>query len=119
VLFNDVETLKGRVFSSWGVFCDHLVKEQSLGTLRATGPYRYIRRIRPDPTQEGVFSCFDRDDNLICQTFAQEVNSILKCAECPVVFTGLARGIRDIAYPAWSENQFQPNLRYMVPFEVV
>lgn len=121
-LFNDVDGIRGRLFPSWGVFCDHSVKEAAIGLERASGPYRYIRQIYPDPDQPNIFSCFDRDDNLICQTFGEEVNAILKSAECPIVFAGVASGrksMRDIAYPAWSENQFQPNLRYMVPFEVV
>ena len=123
-VFNNVN-LAGSQFVSWGVFCDHMVKEQALGLERAANPYRFIREIKMSPVKEGMFDCYDRENKLVCQTYASEINDILKTSECPVTFTVEPKNSMHFggraaatAYPAWAEKPFQDILTYKPQFEV-
>lgn len=119
--YHMMESLRGKKFPSWGVFCDNSVKENILDLERANGPYRYIREIHPSPTMEDVFDCSDRDANLVCSVVKSEVNDILAVAECPITFTTAplaTSGYKPVSYPAWAKDEFLSSLIYRMPFQV-
>jgi hypothetical protein len=101
---------RGRFLPSWGVFCDHHVKEISLGTERPYGPFRYIRALTERPVTR-IFDAFDRDGNLILTVPHEEVNDILRIAECPIQLK--VKGSKNpVVYPAWSESPLAQQIQH-------
>jgi hypothetical protein len=119
----NAESVRGRRFPSWGIFCDHHVKEQVSGGDRATGPFRYIRRMTAGDSilgYDGTVNAFDRDENLVCTMPFTEVNDVLKVAECPILLD-LGGGSVDytpVSYPAWADGAVSSCINYTQAFQV-
>lgn len=114
----NAESLRGRRFPSWGIFCDHFVKEQTNGADRATGPFRYIRQMTA--VADGAVIAKDRDDNVVCTMPFTEVNDVLKVAECPILLD-LGNGsvnYTPVSYPAWADGAVRACINYTQAFQV-
>jgi hypothetical protein len=120
--------VRGRRYPSWGIFCDHFVKENYDGEFsqRATGPYRYIRRLKASVIglamnySEPTIQAYDRDDNLMLSMPMSEVNDVLKSSECPIELD-LGNGSANyssVSYPAWSEGVIKNTIHYTLAFNV-
>ena len=120
--------LSGRRYPSWGIFCDHHVKENFNGEFqqRATGPYRYIRSLKAGHIgpamnySQPTVQAYDRDDNLVCSMPMGEVNDVLKTCECPIQLD-LGNGsvnYSPVTYPAWSEGAIKSTINYTLAFNV-
>jgi hypothetical protein len=119
----NAESVRGRRFPSWGIFCDHHVKEQANNGNRATGPFRYIRRMTAEAhgsMYDQTVNAYDRDDNVICTMPFTEVNDVLKVAECPIRLDlgGGSSNYTPVAYPAWSEGAVKTCINYTQAFQV-
>lgn len=122
---NMADSLRGRKFPSWGVFCDNSVNENVAHRDRPTGPFRYIRKLVAQTMSNGTkqYEAYDRDDSLLCTLTDSEINEILKDAECPIVLnTGLltpsSLHYKPVAYPAYSEEPFLTFIHHKAPFDV-
>lgn len=127
VAFN-ATNIRGRRFPSWGIFCDHYVKEHHDGEheQRSIGPYRYIRRLKAGSIGPAMnygqptVQAYDRDNNLMCSMPVSEVNDVLKSAECPVELD-LGNGSTSyspVSYPAWSDGAIKSTINYTLAFNL-
>lgn len=121
---NMIDSLRGRRFPSWGVFCDNSVNENVANRDRPIGPFRYIRKLEARPSAQGKrYEAYDRDGNLLFMIPDAEINDILKDAECPIILnTGLlapsSMNYKPVAYPAYSEEPILPLIQHKAPFDV-
>jgi hypothetical protein len=108
---DDSDRLRGVEFRSWGVFCDHLVKEQ-MGIERPLGPYGLIRRVVQG--DGGSWKAFDRDHQLVCHLTPKGVESLTNGSTCPVTYV-YRDGTSAVTFPAW--NLPHLNIRLVEAFK--
>lgn len=80
--------LRGSRYYSWGVFCDHSVKERE-GRLRNVGPYGLVRTIAF--LRRDRYEALDRDGRRVCVLTYEGKEGLLDNATCPVTFKGAER----------------------------
>jgi hypothetical protein len=90
--------LRGIPWRSWGVFCDHTVKEQE-GFERPRGPYGLIRRVIQG--DGGSWEAFDRDHRHVCRLTQNGVDALIDAATCPITCVS-RNGTPAVTFPAWS-----------------
>lgn len=82
----DAERLRGVVWYSWAVFCDHAVKEvDGWQADRNIGPYGLIRRVVPFGEN---WKAYDRDGRLIGALTTRGKNNLIDRATCPITVEG-------------------------------
>lgn len=107
---------RGGSVPTWGVFCDHDVKEQEQGK-RLRPPYSLVRRVVEQ--KSGLWEALDRDDQLVCCLSTQAVHALMDLAVCPIRYEqasarpgASARLPAPITFPAWDGPSLASNLRY-------
>lgn len=96
-----MERLRGEVWHSWAIFCDHAVKEDGLSkTDRNVGPYGLIRRLEPaepiEPSIRSFWRAYDRDGHFMVALTENGKNDLMDTATCPITLSGA----RPTTYPA-------------------
>jgi len=82
----DAERLRGHVWYSWAVFCDHAVKEvEGWEADRNTGPYGLVRRVVPSGEN---WRAFDRDGRFLGVLTNNGKNELIDRATCPITVEG-------------------------------
>jgi len=92
------ERIRGEIWYSWAIFCDHSVKEEdTVGADRNVGPYGLIRRLEPDNSRIRPFwRAYDRDDRYIGALTDNGKSDLMDTATCPITLGGT----RPTTYPA-------------------
>jgi hypothetical protein len=111
--------VRGRRIRSWGVFCDHYVKESS-GHERLSGPWCYARKIRR--VAEGVFQGYDRDGVELGLLNSAGCKDVLRRTQVPITtnFIMAAETIarNEMTYPAYQQEPFLAVLDLKRAFEL-
>lgn len=94
----NLDILRGRVWYSWAVFCDHSVKEENAYHVeRNVGPYGLIRRLSPEKGRKHPFwKAYDRDGRFIVALTEEGKSELMDTATCPITLGG----VRPTTYPA-------------------
>jgi len=109
----DEDRLRGETFYTWGVYSDHMVKEDQ-NLKRLVGPYILIRRIEWNPGEE--YKTYDRDGNYILSVDRKAAFSIVKESSCPIsVISG--PGVEPTCMAAWRDHKFNRHMRLRKRFE--
>jgi hypothetical protein len=111
--------IRGRKLASWGVFCDHYVKEAA-GYSRLSGPWCYTRKIRR--IGEGVFQGYDRDGVELGLLNPKGCKDVLRRTQCPITtnFIMAAETVarNEMTYPAYAKDPFLASLDLKRAFEL-
>jgi hypothetical protein len=99
--------VKGTLYHSWGIFCDHAVKEKQ-GIDRALGPYGLVRTIKGEGN--GRFVALDRDDRLVCKLTERGSYDLISHSTCPVHFQPSPR-VAGTTFSAWTRKDLEPVFR--------
>lgn len=110
----NANAVRGTRYRTWGVFCDHTVKERQ-GFERPLGPYGLVRTIRGQ--QDGIFAALDRDDRLVCKLTEKGSHDLISHSTCPVHFQP-APDVSSTTYPAWERKDILECFRLARAYEL-
>lgn len=105
--------IRGDSYYTWGVFCDHAVKELS-GAQRNYGPYglvRYVEKIGDD-----VFEARDRDGCKLCLLTKDGAHELLDETTCPITYD--PGGAAPTTFGAWMRGDLQQCIRMQKAFDL-
>jgi hypothetical protein len=110
---SDARWLSGSEWYSWGVFCDHAVKEKH-DLKRSTGPYRLVRSLERELS---TWTARDRDGGLVCHLTDDGMRELVDASPCPITYCPDPQ-VLPVTYPAWSGFRNQVNLRLTKAFQL-
>lgn len=93
------DLLRGKQYPSWGVFCDHSVKERE-GHGRNYGPYGIVRTLERVGDR---FMAYDREGRRLCILTKKGMEGIVKQMTCPIEFRE-SSSVKPISLGAWSRS---------------
>lgn len=100
-------------YRTWGVFCDHAVKELA-GTERPYGPYALVRTIR----REGdTYAALDRDGRHVCRLTCSGKNDLVSASSSPIHYYESPR-VSGTTFPAWTHRDARDAFRVKKAFEL-
>ena len=106
--------VRRHLYRTWGVFCDHAVKELN-GSERTFGPYGLVRSI--DRETRGQYTARDRDGKRVCLLTKKGVDDLIKQSTCPVQF-GPSPDVAPTTFGAWTRPDLKMAFRMARPFEL-
>lgn len=99
--------VRGTSFRSWGIFCDHSVKERE-GYDRPLGPYGLVRTIRAEG--DGSYAALNRDDGLVCRLTEKGSHDLISHSTCPIHFQPSPK-VSATTYPPWTRKDLEFTFR--------
>jgi len=100
-------------YYTWGVFCDHAVKELS-GQERTFGPYGLVRSIKRDGDH---YVALDRDHRRVCHLTKKGVFSLIAESTCPIHFRP-SPSTAPTTFAAWSRPDLDTLVRMTRAYEL-
>ena len=105
--------LRGLDWYSWGIFCDHAVKErQDLD--RSLGPYRLVRSLERG---NKAWTTRDRDGRVVCHLTDDGMRELVDATPCPVTYRPHPK-VPPVTYPAWFKHRNKINVRLTRAFQL-
>ena len=110
---SDEQRLRGYEWHSWGVFCDHAVKERH-DLERSVGPYRLVRSLERGSS---AWVARDRDGGLVCHLTDDGMRDLVDASPCPITYRPDPKVV-PVTYPAWSSFGDRIDIRLTRAFQL-
>jgi hypothetical protein len=110
---DSTERLRGTVWYSWAVFCDHEIKEFH-GHERNMGPYRFVRSVEPF---DDVWVARDRDGRRLCHLTSDGMDELAKATTMPYTILHDDLVNTEVTYPAPEHEELNQLIRLRRSFE--
>lgn len=109
------DRLRGYIFYTWGIYCDHWVKEREDHKYKPLcGPYRCVRRLESLDGEQ--FMAYDRDDNVVCALDRSAAFKLIGDATCPIELR-TSPSVSATTVAAWKDPKFAQHTRLRKRFE--
>ena len=110
---SDVDRLRGHEWHSWGIFCDHAVKEL-YSVERSVGPYRLVRSLERG---SAIWTARDREGQVVCHLTDNGMRDLVDASPCPITYQPDSK-VSPVTYPTWPGFRDRIKLRLTRAFQL-